>query len=663
MKKKLLILLSLLFFTPFVIKAEELKMDWQNSIGGNYSEGFSELLQTKDGGFIAYGFSRSTDIEGLPNKGGSDVIIVKYDKDGNLIGQKSWGGNDEEEFSELLQTEDGSFIAYGYSQSTDIEGLPNKGGRDAIIVKYDNDGNLMWQKSWGGNNWDVFHELLQTEDGGFIAHGYSNSTDIEGLPNKSAADVIIVKYDKNGNLMWQKSWGGDRFEGFSELLQTKDGGFIAYGYSLSTDIEGLPNKGDIDTIIVKYDKDGNLMWQNSWGGNAGEEFYELLQTEDGGFIAYGYSHSTDIEGLPNKGESDVIIVKYDKDGNLMWQKSWGGNKGEAFYELLQVEDGGFIAYGYSHSTDIEGLPNKGEGDAIIAKYDKDGNLLWQKNWGGNKTEEFYDLLQTKDGAFIAHGYSYSTDIEGLPNKGAADVIIVKYDKNGNLMWQKSWGGDRFEGFSELLQTKDGGFIAYGYSLSTDIEGLPNKNESNFTTDVIIVKYDKDGNLVWQKSWGGNEDEEFSELLQTKDGGFIAYGYSLSTDIEGFPNKENEDAIIVKYSIEYDLEIITTENGTSTAIQQGKYGVITPTPNEGYEVDKIIIKDKDGNVLDVEVTNQEDGLYSFELYTDVSVEVLFKGKIENPKTGIVDIITIIFIGFAISIFGFFIVKRYNERLEF
>ena len=108
---------------------------------------------------------------------------------------------------------------------------------------------------------------------------------------------------------WQKNWGGNKFEVFSELLQTKDGGFIAYGYSFSTDIEGLPNKGYEDAIIVKYDKDGNLMWQKSWGGNDNDAFYGLLQTEDGGFIAYGYSDSTDIEGLPNKGESDVIIVK------------------------------------------------------------------------------------------------------------------------------------------------------------------------------------------------------------------------------------------------------------------------------------------------------------------------------------------------------------------
>ena len=170
--------------------------------------------------------------------------------------------------------------------------------------------------------------------------------------------------------------------------------------------------------------------------------------------------------------------------------------------------------------------------------------------------------------------------------------------------------------------------------------------------------------MWQKSWGGNKSEEdFLNVLQTEDANFILFGSSSSTDIEGLPNKGANDIILIKYSVEYDLGNVETENGSAELKQEGKYGIITPTPNEGYEVDKIIIKDKNGNVLDVEAIKQEDGTYSFELYTDVSVEVIYKEKIENPKTGILDLITIIFVGLVMSLVGFFIVKRYNERLEF
>ena len=437
MKKILLTILTLILFVPFMINAEELKMEWQTSWGGNSWEKFSDILQTQDGGFIVYGSSESTDIEGLPNKGWSDAIIVKYDKDGNLLWQKSWGGNEEESFYDILQTQDGGFVVCAYSLSTDIVGLPNKGESDAIIVKYDKDGNLLWQNSWGGNDGEGFFDILQTQDGGFIVSGYSYSTDIEGLPNKGGEDAIIVKYDKDGNLLWQKSWGGNLRDGFSEILQTQDGGFIVSGYSQSTDIEELPNKGESDAIIIKYDKDGNVLWQKSWGGKSWEKFYDILETQEGGFVVCAYSLSTDIEGIENKGYEDAIIVKYDKDGNMLWQKSWGGNGDDDFNGILQTQDGGFIVCAYSLSTNIEGIENKGYEDAIIVKYDKDGNMLWQNSWGGNNEEEFTGILQTQDGGYIVYGASGSTDIEG---KGSGDAIIVKYDKDGNLLWQKSWGG-------------------------------------------------------------------------------------------------------------------------------------------------------------------------------------------------------------------------------
>ena len=228
-----------------------------------------------------------------------------------------------------------------------------------------------------------------------------------------------------------------------------------------------------------------------------------------------------------------------------------------------------------------------------------------------------------------------------------------------MEWQKSWGEKSPDTLNNVIEIEEGGIILAGTSLSKDIEGLPNKGSN----DIIILKYDKNGNMLWQKSWGGNKSEVSNNVIETEDGNFILFGNSSSTDIEGLPNKGLQDIILVKYSIEYDLGNVETENGSAELKQEGKYGIITPTPNEGYEVDKIIIKDKNGNVLDVEAIKQENGTYSFELYTDVSIEVIYKEKIENPKTGIIDIMAILIVGFMISIGGFFIVKRYNERLEF
>ena len=545
MKKKLLILLNLLFFTPFVINAEGLKMESQKSFGGSLSDQFNSIISTEDSKFVSVGYTRSRDIDGIEGKG---------------------------EFA-----------------------------HEAIIIKYDNDGNILWKNAWGGDEMDYFYDVIQQKSGEFVVVGNSTSSDIEGLPNMYGGDgdAIIIKYDKNGNLLWQKSWGGKLISArFRSITSSLDDGIVVVGSSEFSEIEGMTNKGMYDAIIVKYDKDGNILWQKNWGGNGYDDFTGVISTEDGGFIIVGESESNDIEGLQNKGSYDAIVLKYDKDGNLIWQKSWGGNDSERFTSVAVTEDGGFVAVGNTQFIVYEG----------------DSRL---------------------------------------------DAIIVKYNKDGNVLWQKSYGNELNEFYESVVEIDDYGFVVVGYINSSLIDSKPATDKD----DAIIIKYDKDGNMLWEKSWGGSDYDEFRKVISTQDGKIIASGYSHSTDIDGLTNKGEKDAIIVKYSIEYNLENITTENGTSAVEQKGKYGIVTPTPNEGYEVDKIIVKDKDGNVLDVETTKQEDGTYSFDLYTDVSVEVLFKEKIENPKTGIMDFITIIFIGFAISISGFFIVKRYNERFEF
>ena len=545
MKKKLLILLNLLFFTPFVINAEGLKMESQKSFGGSLSDQFNSIISTEDSKFVSVGYTSSRDIDGIEGKG---------------------------EFA-----------------------------HEAIIIKYDNDGNILWKNAWGGDEMDYFYDVIQQKSGEFVVVGNSTSSDIEGLPNMYGGDgdAIIIKYDKNGNLLWQKSWGGKLISArFRSITSSLDDGIVVVGSSEFSEIEGMTNKGMYDAIIVKYDKDGNILWQKNWGGNGYDDFTGVISTEDGGFIIVGESESNDIEGLQNKGSYDAIVLKYDKDGNLIWQKSWGGNDSERFTSVAVTEDGGFVAVGNTQFIVYEG----------------DSRL---------------------------------------------DAIIVKYNKDGNVLWQKSYGNELNEFYESVVEIDDYGFVVVGYINSSLIDSKPATDKD----DAIIIKYDKDGNMLWEKSWGGSDYDEFRKVISTQDGKIIASGYSHSTDIDGLTNKGEKDAIIVKYSIEYNLENITTENGTSAVEQKGKYGIVTPTPNEGYEVDKIIVKDKDGNVLDVETTKQEDGTYSFDLYTDVSVEVLFKEKIENPKTGIMDFITIIFIGFAISISGFFIVKRYNERFEF
>lgn len=441
---------------------------------------------------------------------------------------------------------------------------------------------------------------------------------------------FLVKLDKTGNVLWEKRYEGEYNPTYKSFVILNNDEFIVAGsYEIDKEEEYYGPYG----LITKYDKDGNILWEKKYE-NVGR-FNDIALTSDNEYVVLGSNMNE---------EDNVFIAKIDESGNVIWEKIHDENN--EFTSLLVTKNNEVIVAGSLYISDT------GTEDAVIIKYDKDGNLLWERKFGGSESDVFKSIALTNDESILGVGYSDSTDIEGLSNKGNYDAIIVKYDKEGNILWKKNYGDSGTDSFNSLFILRDGSFVTVGDSSSTKIGDLDLNLKCsiwNGCTDALIVKFNKDGELQWQDGHGGDEYDYYSDVTLIDDD-IIAIG------------KSSSEATLSKYTLKYELDNIPIEKGTSTVEQQGRYGIVKPTPNEGYEVDKVIVKDKSGNVLDVEVTKQEDGTYSFELYTDVSVEVLFKEKLVNPKTGIIDFLTIIFIGLLMSFCGFIIVKRYNEQYE-
>ncbi|HEX3047339.1 MAG TPA: hypothetical protein VHY08_21485 [Bacillota bacterium] len=401
------------------------QISWQKVYGGTSYEYANSIQQTSDGGYIVAGFSASTDIFGLTNQGKTDCYIIKMDADGIRTGEKMYGGNGDDYANSIQQTSDGGYIVAGYSDSTNIPGLTNHGKKDCFIMKLDESGGIVWQKMYGGNNDDSASSIQPTSDGGYIMAGYSTSTDILGLTNHGSADYLIIKLDGTGNIVWQKMYGGNGAEFGSSILQTGDGGYVVAGSSSSTDIAGLTNHGISDYHMIKLDGDGNLAWQKLYGGNYDESPNSIQQTSDGGYILAGYSNSTDISGLTNHGLMDYYIVKTDEAGNSMWEKMYGGNATDNAYSIQPTSDGGYIVAGPSLSTDIPRLTNCGQLDVYVIQLDNAGNIAWQKMFGGSGSDVAYSIQPTSDGGYIVAGSSASTDISGVTNHGSGDYYIVK----------------------------------------------------------------------------------------------------------------------------------------------------------------------------------------------------------------------------------------------
>jgi uncharacterized repeat protein (TIGR01451 family) len=342
---------------------------------------------------------------------------------------------------------------------------------------------------------------------------------------------------------WQKSLGGTGADEAQSIKQTNDGGYIVAGDSRSDDIDVTGNHGNYDYWVVKLDDRGTIQWQKSLGGTGEDRVQSIEQTNDGGYIVGGYSISNDGDVSGNHGGYDYWVVKLTNSGNIIWQKSLGGTTGENARSIQQTNDGGYIVAGYSTSNDGDaaGSGNHGGMDFWIVKLDNTGNIEWQESLGGASNDNAFSILQTNDGGYIVTGSSSSTDGDVTGNHGSYDYWVVKLDNTGNITWQKSLGGTDNDDSRSIQQTSDGGYIVAGFSFSNngDVTGNHGNN------DYWIVKLDGAGNIIWQKALGGTSGEAAYSIQQTRDNGFVIAGFTTSNDGDVSGNNGNLDYWVVK----------------------------------------------------------------------------------------------------------------------
>jgi len=524
------------------IKIENIYNDWQKIYGGSNDDVAYSIQQTKDGGYIVAG--RTSSFE----SGYSDVYVIKLDENGNKIWEKTYGGNDWDGASSIQQTKDGGYIVAGWT------GFFEAGYSDVYVIKLDAYGNESWEKTFGGSDYDTAWSIQQTKDGGYIVAGYTSSFGAGG------GDVYIIKLDENGNMVWERTYGGSGYDIANSIQLTNDGGYIIAGKT------GDFYSGDV--YIIKLDKDGNKSWEKTYGGSGDDWARYIQQTTDGGYIVAGSTSSF------GAGKSDVYVIKLDENGNKVWEKTYGGSDYDEAYSIQQTKDGGYIVAGYTRSF------GAGESDIYIIKLDGNGNSVWERTYGGIKDDEAYSIQQTTDGGYIVAGYTESF------GAGGADVYIIKLDANGDKVWEKTYGKSKDDGANSILQTTEGGYIVAGWTWSFGKE-----------EDVYIIKLDANGNKVWEKTYGGSYDDEAYSIQQTKDRGYIVAGETYSFGAGGY------DVYVIKLDVNGNKVWERTYGGSywdfAYSIQQttdGGYIVAGRTWSfgEGYWDIYIIKLDKFGN---------------------------------------------------------------------
>jgi Secretion system C-terminal sorting domain len=407
--------------------AQASAISWQQCYGGTGGEYCQAIRATFDGGYVLAGVSFSNNGDVTGSHGNGDVWVVKISSTGVLEWEKCFGGSGYDGANDIQQMPDGSYVVVGQTLSSDGDVVGNHGGSDMWVIKISSSGVLQWQKCIGGSLDDVANAVSPTADGGCMVVGTTSSTDGDVAYNHGTADVLAVKLDGAGDIVWAKTYGGSSGDAGVSVQQKFDGGYVV-GCNTSSDDGDVSGLHDAygpypDLWVVSLSDTGKIEWQKCLGGVWTESGGYCRQASDSGFIVVGNTNSTDgdVTGYishpsPPFGNIEGWVVKLDAGGMVQWDRCILVSGDEVLNGVFQSGDGGYIMGGSSAwSTPVEGGP--GDCNALFAKVSGTGVIEYVDTVGGSQTDQFNSVAPSAGGSGIAAGYSESQNGDVLGNMG------------------------------------------------------------------------------------------------------------------------------------------------------------------------------------------------------------------------------------------------------
>ena len=402
---------------------------------------------------------------------------------------------------------------------------------------------IEWEQShgwdWSNGGFEEFvDELIVGGDGGFVSIG---QVYFPGIYN----DLWIIKTNSSGEEEWQQTFGGGGKDMGHSIKNTSDGGYIVTGETNTINGNDDPNNPDSHYYIVKFSEAGVLEWDRIYGGEATDVAYDGFQTADGGYIVTGVSNSVGGDITNNHGGTDAWVIKLSEDGMLEWEKSLGGSNTDRLFKIILASDGGYILAGYSDSNDGDLTENSGDQDLWIVKLNTEGEIVWQNSLGGSSVDAAWSVQAISNGGYILTGTTNSIDGDVTMNQGGNDVWVLELSSTGDLVWQKTYGGEAEDRGREIQLTSDGGYVlvASSSSLGGDIQNPINTGSGYI--DYWALKISSTGSIEWERLMGGSGQDVAASIKETEDGGFIIGGSSNSSNGDISSPKGEFDFWLVK----------------------------------------------------------------------------------------------------------------------
>ena len=416
-----------LFIIPVAIFAQNPIVEWAKTFGGSKTEFARSITVTKDNKYLIAGNTWSSDGDVESSHGLSDAWLIKLDENGIVLWKKTYGGSGSDVFANIIQTHDDGFILVGSTNSTDGD-VPRDSIRGVWIVKIDSIGNIQWQKRIGGSKGEIGLSVFQTQNGDYILGAYSSSSDYDFPQNAGEQDWWVLKLNNQGSIVWKKRIGGSKSDLLSELVNIDDKTFAIAGSTYSYyDGDFVGAKGDFS---VKMDTSGNILWKRSFGSpfdtlSIGLKEFHAITMSKNDIVSVGMMIVDLPPNTPIPYTWQYLVTKSDTAGNRKWSKLFGGSETENAKSVKSFPNGDILVTGFTQSNDGDVQNNHGNLDFWIVRLDSLGTLKNANCYGGSKEDQAYSSVIDKKGNVLVVGYSYSTDGTFTQNKGMSDWAIVK----------------------------------------------------------------------------------------------------------------------------------------------------------------------------------------------------------------------------------------------
>lgn len=458
-----------------------------------------------------------------------------------------------------------------------------------------------WERFYNFYEFDYLKSVIPTADGGILYLGQS----LTNIPPAVETAVIMVKTDRDGHLIWQRSFTLGFYEEIFQAIPTSDGNLLIGGLTFDTS-----GNGSADGWILKMDLEGSVLWERKYGGSGWEKILSLQETPDGGFIFAGETRSGisgDIIEAPLNTDSlnakDSWLGKIDADGDLLWNHRFGSYEDDFLVSLTITADGDIVSAGNYHTEGIDG-----SWDISIYRHDEDGNLLWNEIYGEDGYENAFSIIQTSDGNFAIGGMTSSQ------GNGGSDTYLLQIDSDGEIIDEDVYGGTEGEFAGYVQEMPDGGFSILSCTESFGSDLL----------DLYLIRTEPNGDERWSKVYDGGDDRfdvPFSFFIDDN-----GYYYIVAQQ------QEKPDRTTITSAQSYFLKVDALGN-TTTNLLTGKVAIdnnnncIVENGEKGLEDWLVIARGIDESFYS---TTDVDGNYVIELEVgDYSIDVIPPGEYWEP----------------------------------